>query len=173
MEKCLHPGRRDGKRTFWRFATIHEAQSINFRSSTRSAYGIASPRRHLNEFSKRDLLRDWKREQECFMLHGQPVEDWAKMPQVIAATTSQEEPTLIQTPKELVKGSQSYRDLRTDMTGARLDIRVQIAIGELWTLNEKDSVRTFWEALNQLLGGTDGTDPAVWIEKRHLFENSA
>jgi hypothetical protein len=75
MEKCRHPGRRDGKRTFWRFASIREAQSLNFHTASRSAYGIASPRRHLNEFSKRDLLYSWKREQDCFNRFAQPIED--------------------------------------------------------------------------------------------------
>jgi hypothetical protein len=144
---------------------------IHFRSASRSSYGIASPRRHLNEFSKRDLLRDWKREQEWLMMYGQPVEDWARMPQVIAATTPREEHAPM--PIKLAKGAQRYRDLRTDMTGVRLDIGVQIATSELWTLSEKNSAQTFWNALNELLGGTDGTEPAVWVEHRPSLENGA
>jgi hypothetical protein len=116
MEKCLHPGRRDGKRTFWRFASVREAQSINFRTVSRSAYGIVSPRKHLNEFSKRDLLHNWKREQGCFNLYAQPIEDWAQMPQVVAITTPRTEPIQSQNPKELAKESRIYRDLRKEST---------------------------------------------------------
>jgi hypothetical protein len=127
----------------------------------------------LNEFSKRDLLRDWKREQDWFLMYGQPIEDWAQMPQVIEAITPYDEPKPVPGPKKLAKRAQSYRDLRTDLSGARLDIGVQIATKEFWTLNEENSAQTFWNALNELLGGADGTEPAIWIEQRPIFENSA
>jgi hypothetical protein len=52
LERCLRESYREGKRIFWRLASVKEASEDSFRMSSRSAYGISSKRRHYNEHSR-------------------------------------------------------------------------------------------------------------------------
>jgi hypothetical protein len=117
----------------------------------------------------------WEREMECFKMYAQPIEDWAQMSQTTAASAPAAQPNT-EEPKEIQTksgtGSTTYRDLRTNrLPGARkIDVRVQINHCELWSLDERDSGRCFWETLNSLLGALNEADPPVWIEDRPGLE---
>jgi hypothetical protein len=166
MEKCLYPEGRDGKRTFWRFATVREAQKINFRTASRSAYGISSPRKHLNEFSKKDLLSTWEKELNCFNLYAQPIEDWAQMPQTITRLTAKVTPISNNGSLELVNESRTYRELRTQVIpgASKIDIRVHISQRELWILDEKTQDEHFGKRLISYLVAQAGLIPRFGLE---------
>jgi hypothetical protein len=193
-EKCSREHRREGKRIIWRFANAKEAAEDHFRMSSRSAYGIASRRRHRGELSRKDLQVRRDKEMEHFRLHAQPIEEWMKSipnppggepsapvadpketketPQTNTTSTDQAESNQSQNPKDLVKESRMYRDLRKEpvIGDRKIDIRVQISRCELWTLDEVDAARSFWEALNKLLGETRGADPQIWIEEQPVLD---
>jgi hypothetical protein len=89
--------------------------------------------------------------------HAQPIEDWEKM----IPEPQTPEPKLRPATQRNLCEAEEHPAVR------RINVMVQIDPNpELWTLEERDSGRQHWEALDKLLWGSREEEPPIWIEKQ-------
>jgi hypothetical protein len=151
----------EGKRRFWRFATVAEATQMHFRLSSRSAYGLVSGRRHQGELSRKDLQLRWGHEIEMFRGHAQPIRDWAQMIRD-KADRSPESPNAEANPETDQKTNGNAVvdtcSVKSEIDERKITIRVRIDRREVWRIPAQDSGRRLMEHLDATIGWATSVD---------------